>query len=114
MQKIDTYLEPHRKLWTAVAVISFLAASFSSFMCVAACFFLADRRLIAFFGSLALILDLGIGWAIHKRTGRSFRVAILISSVAVFVGATLISVAVWRGNWLELVKEIFRSIGTTH
>ncbi len=112
MQGIDTYLESHRKLWTAVAVIVFLAASFSSFMGVAACLFLPDRRLIVPFGSLALILDLGIGWTIHKRTGRSFRVAILISSVAVFVGTTLISVGIWRGNWLELVKESFRSIGT--
>jgi VIT1/CCC1 family predicted Fe2+/Mn2+ transporter len=114
MQGIDTYLESHRRLWTAGAVISFLAASFSSFMGAAAYFFAPDLRLFVLFGSLVLILDLGIGWTIHKRTGRSFRVAILISSVAVYVGATLVSVAIWRGNWLELVKEIFRSIGTTH
>lgn len=112
MQK--TYLESHKKLWTALAMTGLLAASFSSFMGAAACFFLPDRRLIVPFGSLALILDLGIGWTIHKRTGRSFRVAILISSAAVVVGAALISVAIWRGNWLELVREIFLSIGRTH
>lgn len=99
-------------LWTALAVIGLLAASFSSFMGVTAYFFLRDHRLIALFAFLALILDLGIAWMLHKRTGRSLRLAMLISSTAVVAGAVAISVAIWREHWAELVREIFRHTGT--
>jgi hypothetical protein len=113
MQKTDTYPAFNRIIWTTVAVTGFLAASFSAFVGVAAYFFLPDRRMIVLFGLLAVILDIGTSWTIHKRTGRGLRVAMLISSTAVIAGTILISLAIWREHWAELVWEILRSTGIT-
>lgn len=98
--------------WTILAVVGVLTASFSFYIATGAFFFLPARWLIAIFGFLAIILDLGTGWAVHKRTGRRFGLALLISSIAVLAGATLISMAILRRGWPGVAREILRSIST--
>jgi hypothetical protein len=114
MTELRNYLESHGNLRVALVGVGFLGASFALYMGVALRFFVqrADGLLILSFVILALVLDFGIGWTLHLHTRGKLWAAVLLSSAAVFVGAVLTSMAVWRGHWLELVKEIFGSIGT--
>lgn len=112
MQENDADLGSFKVRWTVLAIIGLLTSSFSFYMATGAYFFLPARWLIALFGFLAIILDLGTGWAVHKRTGRRFGLALLISSIAILAGATLISMAILRGGWPGVAREILRSIST--
>ena len=57
-------------------------------------------------GALAIDLSVAVSW--HRSTGLSLRSAFLYVSLAVLAGSVLISLAVMRENWLEVMKESLR------
>ena len=100
--------ETHRNLRVFLVSIGFLVASLALYMGMATIFLIqrADRLLIVSCLTLALALDFGIGWSLHLHTRAKLWAGILFSSAGILVGAVLTSMAVWRGHWLELVREI--------
>ncbi|MGB2672276.1 MAG: hypothetical protein WAO11_16315, partial [Candidatus Acidiferrum sp.] len=58
--------------------------------------------------SIALICDFGITWILHRPDRRRFWATFAWVSAAVFLGMVLVSVAMIRENWLEIMKELFR------
>jgi len=91
-------------------VAGFIVASFSLFMGAGIYSLIqyGDNLLIASSFLLALILDIGIGWTLHQHTGRRFRLTIALSSAGIVAGAIATSILVWRGHWVQLVKELLR------
>jgi len=116
MTELRNYLEAHRNLRLAVLGIGFTAASFALYMSVALGFLVqrADNLLILSFVFVALALDLGIGWMLHLHTRGQLWGTIFVSSAGILAGMILISIAMWRGHWLEVVKDILGYITTTH
>jgi len=114
MTEIRNYLESRRNLRVALVSIGFLGASFALYMGMTLGFLVrgADNLLIVSFIVLALALDFGIGWTLHLHTRGRLWATILLSSAGILVGAVLTSIVIWRGHWLEMVKEIFAFITT--
>jgi hypothetical protein len=116
MTELRNYLEAHRNLRVAAVGLGFIAASFALYMVVALSFLVqrADNLLILSFVIVALILDLGIGWTLHLHTRGQLWGTIFLSSAGIVAGMILTSIAMWRGHWLEVVKDIFGSITSMH
>jgi hypothetical protein len=72
--------------------------------------FRGDNLLIAVLLVVAVLLNCVIGWIVHRRSGRGTFAVIMLTSGVTVVGAVLTSLVVWRGHWLEVVKEIFSHI----
>jgi hypothetical protein len=109
MTQVRDYLGSHKYLRVALLAVGFVIASFSLYMGTAIYLLIqyGDNLLIVFFFLLALILDFGIGWTLHRQTGRSFRLSILFSSAGIAVGAVVTSILVWREHWIQVIKELF-------
>gem|GEM_PF-5500639 len=56
---------------------------------------------------VAVAIDFCIAWLWRRLSGRSFRSTLLRTPAAIISGAILTSIAVMRGNWLEIMKELF-------
>jgi hypothetical protein len=69
-----------------------------------------DRILPTLCLSATLLADLSLAWFWRRKTGKHFASTLAYSSLAIFVGAVLISMAVMRGKWLEIMKELVRRI----
>ena len=122
MGPILGYLELHKGLRGTLLFAGFLVASVALYVVVAlwpvgipgaSPNFFWDSVLPLSCVLLALICDFAIARILHELMRRSFWSTLTLVSGAIVVGATLVSVAIWRGNWFELVKEIFHSSGTT-
>jgi hypothetical protein len=59
---------------------------------------------------ITLISSIGITWMFYQPGRRGLWRTFVLVSVAIMVGAVLTSVAIWRQHWIELVREMFRSI----
>jgi ABC-type lipoprotein release transport system permease subunit len=57
---------------------------------------------------LALIIDFGVARLMSRQRQWSFVSTFGIIVVATSVGAILVSMAIVRGHWFELVKELLR------
>jgi hypothetical protein len=58
----------------------------------------------------ALVIDFSIALSWHRSAGRNLGSAFLYVSLAVFFGSVLVSLAVMREHWLEVMKELIRRI----
>ena len=56
----------------------------------------------------ALAADFSVAWFWHRKGRRRLVSALLFISGATIGGAILISVAVMRGQWLEVMKELLK------
>jgi hypothetical protein len=119
MGTIHGYLELHRGLRSILVLAAFLLASSALYLVVAIWLvgvpgttpnFSADFMLPSSCLLLALTCDFVIASLLHQPGQRAFWISLAIASGAIIVGATFVSVAIWRAHWFELVKEIF---GTT-
>jgi cytochrome bd-type quinol oxidase subunit 2 len=118
MEPIHHYFEAHKALRTSVLCVLFFIASVTLFMVFTVWVFIGlpgtapDRFQDVVFPSIilsvALICDLGITWILHKPDQRRFRATFAWVSAAVFLGMVLVSVAMIRENWTEIMKELFR------
>ncbi len=52
------------------------------------------------------------GWTFHVHTGKRLSAALLIVSIAAMLGAVLVSIAVMRSHWFEIVKETLGLVTT--
>ena len=64
-----------------------------------------------FFVVLALLLTFRIAWILRRpeslqSKGRRLWLTLPLSLAGVFLGSVLVSVAMWREHWLELVEEL--------
>jgi ABC-type transport system involved in multi-copper enzyme maturation permease subunit len=57
-----------------------------------------------------LVIDFSIALSWRRSAGRNLGSAFLYVSLAVFVGSVLVSLAVMREHWLEVMKELVRRI----
>jgi len=118
MERIHSYLETHKALRGSALCVLFCIASVTLFMVFTAWVFIGlpgatpDRFRDVVFPSIvlsiALICEVGISWIIHKPDRRPFWATFALVSVAVFLGMVLVSIGVIRGNWMEVMKELFR------
>jgi hypothetical protein len=69
-----------------------------------------DRTLPTLCVLAAISADIVLAWFWRRTSGKNFGLAFAYISLAIFVGAVLISVAVMRGNWLEIMKELYLRI----
>lgn len=122
MEQIHAYLELHKRLRGTLLFAGFFVASVALYIVTALWLVGIPGASPSFFWDsvlpfscvlLALICDFAITWVIYQPSRRRFWSTLTLVSSAIVLGATFVSVAIWRGNWLELVKEIFHSIGTT-
>jgi hypothetical protein len=118
MRPIHSYLELHKGLRTLLLWFCIAAASLVLFLGIAIHFFVfkGDEHGLVLLSLclLALALDTLITWILSASLRRTYGQVFIAVSGAILVGATLVSVAVWRTHWLALVKELFQSIATTH
>jgi cytochrome bd-type quinol oxidase subunit 2 len=118
MKPIHNHFETHKALRTSVLCVLFCIASVTLFMVFTAWVFIGlpgatpDRFRDVVFPSIilsiALVCELGITWILHKPDRRRFLATFAWVSAAVFLGMVLVSVAMIRENWLEIMKELFQ------
>ncbi|GEM_PF-5450496 len=104
-------------LRTLVLCLCFGIASVALFLGIAIHFFVFKRDehglILLSLSFLALLLDIGITWILRSFVQRTFAQVFIAVSGAILIGVVLVSVAIWRGHWIELVSGIFRSTATT-
>ena len=118
MDRIHSYFQTHNALRGSLLLVLFCVASVTLFMVFTAWVIIGlpgptpDRIRDVVFPSIvlsiALVCDFGISWILHKPDRRPFWVTFAWVSTAVFLGMVLVSLAVIRENWLEVMKELFR------
>jgi len=118
MERIHSYFETHKAFRTSALCVLFSIASVTLFVVLTAWVFIGlpgaapdgfrDVVFPSIVLGIALTCDLGISWIIHKPDRRPFWATFVWVSVAVFLGMVLVSIAVIRENWLEVMKEMFR------
>lgn len=121
MSAIQSYLEMHKGPRAILLCLCFGIASVAFFMGAAYNFVVPGGRpsdrwdvlLPSSFLLIAVLLSFAATWMLKRPPRRSFWVTFAFVAAGIVVGAVLVSVAIWRGNWLELIKEIIGSIGTT-
>lgn len=122
MGTIHNYLEMHKGPRAVLLCVCFGIASVALFMGAAYNFVVPGGRpsdrwdvLLPFsFLLIAILLCFAMAWMLNHAQRRGFWVRFAFVAGGTLVGAALVSVAIWRRNWLELVKEIFSSIDTMH
>jgi hypothetical protein len=118
MGPIHSYLELHKGLRTLLLCFCLGIASVVLFLGIAIHFFVfkGDEHGLVLLSLcvLTLILDILITSILSASLRRTYGRVFIAVSGAILVGATLVSVVIWRTHWFELVKELFQSIGTTH
>ena len=122
MGATHNYLGQHKRLRGAFLFLVFFVASIALYVVVALWLvgipgaspnFFWDSVLPLSCVLLVSICDFIIARILHQMRPGAFWSTLTLVSVAIVVGATLVSVAIWRGNWFELVKEILHSVGTS-
>jgi len=121
MSAIRSYLEMHKGPRAVLLCVCFGIASVVLFMGAAYNFVVPGGRpsdgwdvlLPVSLLLIAVLLCFAMAWSLSQPRRRSFWVTFALVGGGIVVGAALVSIALWRGNWLELVKEILSSIGST-
>jgi hypothetical protein len=111
MGPIYAYLELHKGLRTLVLSLCLGIASVVLFLGIAIHFFVfkGDEHglVLLSLSLLALVLDILITRILVLFLQRTYGQVFVAVSGAILVGATIVSVVVWRTHWFELVKELF-------
>ena len=109
---VSSYLDSNKLLRLALLCVGLVTASISLYMGAAIYLlvFRGDNLLIVVLLLVAVLLNYAMGWIVHRRSGRGIFAAIMLTSGVTVAGAVLTSIVVWRGHWLEVVKEIFSHI----
>jgi hypothetical protein len=117
MGAIFNGLELHKRWRTLILSLCFAIASVALYFGITVHFFIfkADENGLVLLLLLlfALILDVLITRILASSSRRTFGQVFIVVSAAILVGAIVVSFAIWRTHWLELVRELFHSTGTT-
>lgn len=108
---VGNYLESHRNLRTALLVMCLIVASVSLYMAVVASLFMEDPGwMIPVSLFFAFCFDVGTAFLLRPLTRRSIWLNLIFASIAVVGGAIIVSMAVWRGHWIDTTKELVKEL----
>jgi hypothetical protein len=122
MGAFHTYLDLHNGLRGTILFAGLFVGSIALYMVAAFWLvgipgarpnFFLDWVLPSCFLFVTLTSGFGMGWILYRPGARGLWATFSLVLGAILIGTILVSVAIWRGHWMELVREIFRSTGAT-
>lgn len=116
---MSDYFAQHNRLRVILLSVGFVVASFALYITLALGYIgvpgalpnvLWDRIIPALSMIAVLAIDVCIAWTLFPNSNRGLGTRLLQTSAVIIGGAILTSLAVMRGHWFEMMKELVRRI----